>query len=716
LLGSVRGKETVEAVRELFTAAELLGYKPIAGVDKRYFFHKNPAAIYATFKTADWKRLGVYFKRPGVPRAQIVVDKQFDKVFAPEDNDGTIFIGNAINEPMQGTYLGKSSTGVPTMAKGIVRPQLINPATGEREECSYAGTGSFGAPLRGTTGTFYCIGELSPQQARLGLQAVMFNFAYPEKLIMRDSANLAATSALSMMSRDDQRRYHAAVPISMLLEPMATWARLGQIRVDGIRNVVYGSVLVPNDDEDEVPSFMLLPTSAMALLAQIKRHFPKKKKLSVKKMVGMIFVMHRDPALPDASGAFYARFAGVLNWDIECPNQTGIVIHPANKRWKDAGGDMDGDTGLVFYLPEGRDFALASALPRASLRTAGAKYKSTIPAEQMLEAAGDPTTSLLGPLVTGTMCLLERGAASASLRSRLATAIQGSVEAKKHIVLDAQVQRIYEELTALVNMLNNSGERPFMIRGLNAISNSSGLADKVEAWRELVEIAKMTLERRMVMPIEKAIAHRIMAFDSIFRETDFLRSQTKTSFPAAMRNAAKAVTTEAAATAVTALTTEYIDAIRAQNETAGYEPYETTSAVEYTPAATIRRLHNQLELACHTGIIREVRVTPEEAQIALLAYGPIRQVVKMIPPEIFERFQQSLSTILVNLIGEWESGTYEIKDLTPVPGSVNELRLLGDNLRVPVKVTVLTKRERNGHITSTRAAVEVMNTATVHTI
>ena len=58
---------TGDVLRELVDVAEGLNMKPVGAVDNRFFFHENPDQIYSTFKTTDWHRLGVYFKRPGEP-------------------------------------------------------------------------------------------------------------------------------------------------------------------------------------------------------------------------------------------------------------------------------------------------------------------------------------------------------------------------------------------------------------------------------------------------------------------------------------------------------------------------------------------------------------------------------------------------------------------------------------------------------------------------
>jgi hypothetical protein len=71
-LAAIRGDVDVVSVRDTLRAArEAFGLHPVAAVDKRLFLHADPESIFARFGTRDWRRLGVYFKRPGTSSVRL---------------------------------------------------------------------------------------------------------------------------------------------------------------------------------------------------------------------------------------------------------------------------------------------------------------------------------------------------------------------------------------------------------------------------------------------------------------------------------------------------------------------------------------------------------------------------------------------------------------------------------------------------------------------
>lgn len=63
-IAKIDGPVTEEVLEEIFDVCESLGLYPCASVDDRYFFTKDPEAVFEAFGTRDWQRLAVYFKRP----------------------------------------------------------------------------------------------------------------------------------------------------------------------------------------------------------------------------------------------------------------------------------------------------------------------------------------------------------------------------------------------------------------------------------------------------------------------------------------------------------------------------------------------------------------------------------------------------------------------------------------------------------------------------
>jgi hypothetical protein len=71
-LAVIRGEVDIVSVRQLLRVAEeRYGLQPVAAVDKRVFFHTDPESIFEKFGTRDWRRLGVYFKRPGTSSVRL---------------------------------------------------------------------------------------------------------------------------------------------------------------------------------------------------------------------------------------------------------------------------------------------------------------------------------------------------------------------------------------------------------------------------------------------------------------------------------------------------------------------------------------------------------------------------------------------------------------------------------------------------------------------
>lgn len=620
-------------------------------------------------------------------------------------NDGTIFVSDNISQPVQGTYYGTNADGQAVLDKGIARPTLYCPYTHEREEVTYVSADAFGHSMEGSSGYFSQLGELGPQRMRLGLQAVMFNFAHPDAIMQKDTDRIRGKSVSAFLDEEGLRKYKAGIPLALLLDPLAMWARVGQISVPGIRAVAYASDLVPATPEDGVPIFKLLPDSGLRLMKQVRRRREANVKC-VDDMVGMTFVIHRDPALPDASCMFRARFGGVLEWTNECKNKHGVVMNPACKKWKGAGGDFDGDTAGVIDFPDEEKFQLRPTLARTSWKTGGTKYVSSGIAGQMLEAAGDEAVGLLGPLVIAAMCLLERDAADDSMLALVASAIQASVEAKKHAVDTQRVVNTYQQIGGYVRALSNDGAMPFLIRGFNEINNASGVAAKLEAWSNIKTTADNLADRSSLSSIEAALLDRVRALTEAFEATEFARQERRASMPSALRNAARAACDKEVGKRVEAMTKRYVEAV-ADREAGGlHVDDDPADPVEDPLAAKVRQLRDQFALACITGNVNGVAGSIEQAQIAVLGYGPIRIAAREVPAEIIERFAAPVEMVAISLIGKWEDGVYSLKDLNPVPNCKSDLRLLDREISgQQVDVLVQGYAERNGEITSTRAHV-----------
>jgi hypothetical protein len=78
---------------------------------------------------------------------------------------------------------------------------------------------------------------------------------------------------------------------------------------------------------------------------------------------GDIVLLHRDPALPDASSMSAFVYVGKAKLETSRGSHNrGIVVHSSSEGWNEAAGDFDGDSG-VLTVPE------KGLYPRAKLRT-----------------------------------------------------------------------------------------------------------------------------------------------------------------------------------------------------------------------------------------------------------------------------------------------------------------------------------------------------------
>ena len=57
--------DEADVLEELFDACASLGLYPVGAVDGRYFFAKDPEAVFKAFGTRAWLKIGVFLKRPG---------------------------------------------------------------------------------------------------------------------------------------------------------------------------------------------------------------------------------------------------------------------------------------------------------------------------------------------------------------------------------------------------------------------------------------------------------------------------------------------------------------------------------------------------------------------------------------------------------------------------------------------------------------------------
>jgi hypothetical protein len=576
---------------------------------------------------------------------------------------------------------------------------------GRTEVNQHVAEAAFGKSLCGVQqGTFYRVQLVGDQNCSFNYQTALFSLKNPESLIAYDNQRFVNMNALDLLSKEARKKVSCGVPISFLLEDMTPWNLVTTFKIEGTRSTAYGSELVPRGDDTvdsaisnaftkagitvysnwSVSSFMLLPDTMGRLCRQLN--------CKPSDLYDMEFLLHRDPALPDGTDLFPAKYAGMLKWN-GSENGQGIVLHPQDPNWRLAGGDFDGDACAI-YLKQ-PFMQPISQIHRPNYRIRGRKYKAETIAEQMVEAAADKTPGLLGSVILGTMRLIERDLGDETNRALSAAVAQASVDAKKHpvdhdAVLDAYwmlLQQVKEGREIIPEYISDY---------LNAMGNAKGTAAKLAVWDALCTRIDAGWWKSG-SPVERALIQRVNVLRTLFEEVKWYRELQSQQLPQTIKQAAVAkVNDNALIDAVTQLTEEYVQntSIAAGCEDDDAKPFRDR----------IRELRTNAKLLAITGAIGTLRVDPIMAQYALIAFGPQRLAAQFVPSERFEELTGTTKHLFISLIGtSWQSGDYNVNDINPIPNSARHWEQFAKSCGDTVNVVVLGTAAR-----STRVKIETL--------
>lgn len=688
LSGIISGEATETAIDTLVAAFRALGYEPVDEIDGKYFAIAEGELLAFTLETTGGARppaqtLAKFLKRPGTAPIELTL---IGDVFREPDNDGTLVISNQIQGPMQGTLYGYGPDGL-VMAKGMVRPPFLRRmpnGTYRRENYAHVDVGAFGRRMA-KHGSFYPIAANTKETCRMNYQTATFSFRDPYELIMQDTADLD-TTVQSVLSETAKAKAAAGIPTALLVGDFSPWKLVSSLSRPGIRAKVYGSELVP------IGTFCIT-RKLFNELEVILGENPNQK----------TFLVHRDPALPDGSSTFEAKCLGEIELDVDFPDRGPasrcIVLNPLDPKWKAAGGDFDGDSAAIFV---GGDFELLTTVPRRSFKTTGSKFHGLTIDQRFKLQATEQTDKLLGPLVLNSMKLMERGLMSESLRSEAASAIQASVESKKHMIDHEQVMSIAQEIFASVRTNRNAFGGDFISAKLNALKAASGDAAKVEAWIELVNHAKWILGSMYgTRSAEVALAHRVLRIHELYTSISFLKHAVRPELPTLLRNRARDLRTDAAAETVCDITDEYRSILRERDELRRLGHYDSGYATESEFEVHLQELRRQLSVVRsrfkYYLTLGTDDSTAEELQVAMLAYGPPKLAAQFVSLPVIRSMAARSKEVFVNIKDTIESGTYAIKDLDPVPNCVADLKLFGDPDDT-VELTVVSHAARSTRV------------------
>jgi hypothetical protein len=597
------------------------------------------------------------------------------RIYDEARNDGTVAITDQVDTPMQGTYVGDDGA---TLAKGVVRPPLAAMDLDWFEETGVVRQAAFGKVLVDSPrGTFYRIRETGRERCMLDHNSILFNSAEPWEIIESDNVRLRNMSVRDLVSAKHLAVADAGIPLSLLIEPMAPWKMFDSIPWPGTRATAYGveDINAPHE------VFYLLPGSAEELFRRLRKAGKlSKEQRKIEDLIGSKFVVHRHPALPDASSSYYAAFAGVSMWASPCDANYGVIIPSNSQAWKAAGGDFDGDSASVLY-----PFELREPVQRISLRVKASAFKSDDVPTQMLEDATRSVQGLLGKVILASTRAFERGIEDDQLRIDAASAAQASVEAKKHAVDEVAT-------SSYASFVFDAVRQELQVSGIDYVATLSkqvkdavGETMKAEAWKIMATFARMGVWNRGSRT-EAALSDRILILDQLFEDSGYLRACVRAELPASLRKEAQKMSTIEAVEYIEKLNSK-MEGLLSEKRQLSNDPDEENregrASIIAEDMRTVRRLY-QVAAITGGGI-----ATPRDMQLAILGYAPARTAATSVSAEVVSELKVSCREIIVNLFGtEWKDGTYKITDLTPIHPHRQEVTNLSE-ITSEVSLTVI---------------------------
>jgi hypothetical protein len=699
LMVGIMARLELEPTRAILAACLKLmkgrGYLPTAMVDRRLFFSRAESRdqVWDDFVGANkvhnnahlMVRVGVLMKRPGsVSRKYTTPRNQFPD----SHNDGTIMITSEATHPEPGTAQCNRK-GKRLCYKGMVRPPLMVDGVVERECVTDKAQFGLATPGGGEVMEFWPVRDLPHERASLNYQAVLFGLRDPAAFIEKDNARLDKMDIREVVTQEEWRKIQAGVPPALILRSYAPWRWLGQFRSRRqARATVFGSHLVP------VGQVRLLP-GTFAKFSSYKEVLDEGGKPTGERVLVWEpeIVLHRDPALPNASSMCSYRLAGVAYWagvDSDNPDAEGIVLNPLDPHWKQAGGDFDGDAAVAFVLP---DDQLKPVVPTENLRTnranAMVKLRGVPQVEATILAMVSGFTSKLGTAVMSATRLAERNWANGDVTltpeiAKIASqVVQAAVDGKKHAV---DATRGYQLLQTL--KITEAEHRPdggYLLDWIHGVRVASGDAEKEVAWRTLVEEVGRRGEN--LSPVERAMIARIKILDRIYRSVGWLRGSS-TVMPENIRNAAVALEYSLDEGDM-AERIQIVEELARRYRDAARHLRDPDSDVRLAAQEGLRLVKIQVRLAILEGRISEA---------TLLAYGPHRMAAELVSASTFEELGATARYLKTVLFGDnWQDGEVDVRVLTPIPSMQAEFDSLAPKEGL-VKIRILTRGARTTRV------------------
>lgn len=598
--------------------------------------------------------------------------------FRANENDGTLLISRKLDAPMQGTLVGRDHNDLLIVGKGVIRPTIVTSDFRGEEEAFVIDAG-FSKKFDDLSRlNFYPLASVRDQRCTLNRQAIYFCLEHPEDFIAHDNKRLASLDVLSLMHKEVRRKADAGLSPSLVLNAAAVWDMFNRFHVQGVRSLAIGSTLVPRTVDlsvqirrslsqleltllqkvDELTGFFIMEDTAKRLVKQLGWE-------STRALLHRIFLIHRDPALPDAGSLTPMMCLGTCSWSTGSAHQ-GLVFNPQDPNWVRMNGDFDGDYAsciapLECMIPK-------RPIQRLDYRIDARKYRTDCIVRRAMQDAEDAALGLLGPVTLAAIKLVERGLMTDNLRAISAGITQGSVDAKKHAVDTDGLLTDAQLIFNIARKGSDNGARPYITELVNDLKITSTYNGKINVWARMQKNQRVWLNG--ASPIEQALIERFNHIHQLYTDIEFFRQQRRVQLPSAMREAAKSMADPDAVLVIKRLSEQYTATARqlAYNDNV----LDKEGAVAEV-RDKLRAIELQFRIAVRAGVISGCRFEPLSLQVAMVAYGPARIAARHVPASVFEILGKASKRMFLALIGhKWETREYRVDELKPIPSVKQE--------------------------------------------
>lgn len=426
-------------------------------------------------------RVAVQAKRPGRKVMDVMLPEQ-----VCDEADGTVFAIEGLQDcyqlsGLQTQTLRLSGADRTATVKGQGRGTIMNDETGAAEHGFRASTAEHGIPLSKGQARMYIMRRASENHASQNAQQILFGLAADEAArYLSDRADeLAADPAAVALTPMQYRMHQYGAPLPAFRQTRNLHPYVSKWSVGSMG---YGSMVLGATQGILGREEILLPRR---IVRRIER------KIGRDLMPGKDqFLMHRDPAAPDGSGLMVFTYAGIATWTTGADLQDGVVLSASSAQWKLAGGDFDGDLGVIELITRTPNFRKIARLGNQARTTLKVEAATCLGGIDFLMTRGLITKKAadkIGQIVNLALRLLYAGELTDEIAAELQVALQGAIDALKHPinekVISASLEKAYEVEKTIKDF-------PDLVAAQRAIKHTEG---KAEVTCELRSDAAVTM-------------------------------------------------------------------------------------------------------------------------------------------------------------------------------------------------------------------------------